>query len=58
MDILSRPVLQPDHRIPYGTHPQQFGDLWIPTPASPRQTFPIVVFFHGGWWQSEYDLAV
>jgi acetyl esterase/lipase len=54
MDILSRPVLQPDYRIHYGQDPSQFGDLWLPDQHGPR---PVVVFFHGGWWKSEYDLG-
>ncbi len=56
MDILSKPVLPPDHRIHYGAGPNQFGDLWLPqTPAS--SLVPLIVFFHGGWWMSEYDLS-
>jgi acetyl esterase/lipase len=54
MDILSRPVPSADHRIPYGAGPYQFGDLWIPPTRSPS---PLVVFLHGGWWRSEYDLG-
>lgn len=56
MDILSRPVLTPDHRIHYGAGPSQFGDLWIPQTQS-KSLVPLVVFFHGGWWKSEYDLG-
>jgi hypothetical protein len=54
MDIFSRPVPSADHRIPYGAGPSQFGDLWIP---QTRSRSPLVVFLHGGWWQSEYDLG-
>jgi acetyl esterase/lipase len=54
MDILSRPVLAADHRIAYGEDASQFGDLWLPDGAEP---FPLVVFFHGGWWKSEYGLG-
>ena len=58
MDLLSRPVLTADHRIPYGSGPQQFGDLWRPSRASAHSPpSPLVVFFHGGWWKSEYDLG-
>jgi acetyl esterase/lipase len=53
MNILSKPVLRADQRIPYGPGPQQFGDLWLPAAHNP----PLVVFFHGGWWKSEYDLG-
>jgi acetyl esterase/lipase len=56
MDILSRAIPTADHRIAYGADPSQFGDLWIPQAHAPR-TFPLVVFFHGGWWKSEYDLG-
>lgn len=35
----------------------QFGDLWIPAGARPARGWPLVVFVHGGWWKSEYDLA-
>lgn len=56
MDILSKPVLPPDYRIHYGAGPNQFGDLWLPqTQAS--SLVPLIVFFHGGWWMSEYDLS-
>jgi acetyl esterase/lipase len=54
MDIFSRPALRPDHRIPYGPHPLNFGDLWLPANSKPA---PLVVFFHGGWWKSKRDLA-
>jgi acetyl esterase/lipase len=54
MDILSKPTLRADRRIFYGPGPQQFGDLWLPASRNPA---PIVVFYHGGWWQSQYDLA-
>lgn len=56
MDILSRPVLPPDHRIPYGKDPFQFGELWLPV-ARTHTPAPLIVFFHGGWWQSAYDLG-
>ncbi len=56
MDILSRPVLSPDHRIHYGPDASQFGDLWIPA-AGNKSPLPLVIFFHGGWWKSEYDLG-
>jgi acetyl esterase/lipase len=56
MDILSLPVLRADHRIPYGAGPSQFGDLWLPD-SQPQTLCPVVVFFHGGWWSSAYDLG-
>ncbi len=56
MDILSRPVLTADERIPYGADPSQFGDLWLPSTRAGKRC-PLVVFFHGGWWKSAYDLG-
>jgi acetyl esterase/lipase len=56
MDILSRPIPSADHRIPYGPGPCQFGNLWMPQPRG-SGLLPLVVFFHGGWWKSEYDLG-
>ena len=55
MDILSRTPLSADHRIHYGADPLQFGDIWLPV-AKPGQVSPVVVFIHGGWWKSAYDL--
>ena len=55
-DILSRPAPKADHRIKYGPDPSQFGDLWLPAPSG-NSLLPLVVFFHGGWWKSEYDLG-
>ncbi|HEY4358892.1 MAG TPA: alpha/beta hydrolase [Acidobacteriaceae bacterium] len=55
-DILSLPVLKADHRLPYGPDPVQFGDLWLPE-THDKKLLPLVVFFHGGWWKSEYDLG-
>jgi acetyl esterase/lipase len=60
MDVLSRPAPAADHRIAYGAGPQQFGDLWLPqaqTKEHGTRLLPLVVFYHGGWWRSEYDLA-
>jgi acetyl esterase/lipase len=56
MDILSRTAPTADFRIHYGPGEFQFGDLWIPQHAE-AHPLPVVAFFHGGWWQSDYDLA-
>lgn len=55
MDVLSRKPPVADHRIPYAAGEFHFGDLWLPKPGG--KPAPVVVFFHGGWWQAEYDLA-
>lgn len=56
MDVLSRPAPTADYRIPYGAGQYQFGDLWVPQVVG-KALIPLVVFFHGGWWKSEYDLG-
>jgi acetyl esterase/lipase len=55
MDIFARPAPSADYRIHYGPGQYQFGDLWLPTHEA-TQRVPLVVFVHGGWWQSAYDL--
>jgi len=54
-DILSRTPPPADHRIPYGPGDYHFGDLRLPTLAA-HQKAPVLVFLHGGWWRSEYNL--
>lgn len=57
--ILERTPPKADLRLPYGLSPLQFGDLWLPNfghPVSGRQ-YPVLLFLHGGWWKSEYDLS-
>lgn len=44
----------PDHRIPYGSDPLQFGNLRLPKGAGPH---PVLLFIHGGCWLSQYDIA-
>src|SRR5688572_25707279 len=52
------PVREPDHRIPYGVHPSQYGELRLPAQAGPH---PVAVLIHGGCWKQPYattrDLA-
>ncbi|CAN5770516.1 alpha/beta hydrolase [soil metagenome] len=43
-----------DHRIAYGAHPLQFGELRLPAGSG---RVPVVVFIHGGCWRAQYDLA-
>ena len=56
MNILDKKPPTANHRIHYGPNEFQFGDLWLPK-LTAHQLAPLVVFIHGGWWQSEYDLA-
>jgi acetyl esterase/lipase len=52
-DILRLPPPKADARIPYGKAPQQFGDLYLPHSPGPQ---PAVIFIHGGYWRSAYNL--
>jgi acetyl esterase/lipase len=42
-----------DHRLPYGTDPNQFGDLRIPKASRP---FPVVMNIHVVVWRAKYGL--
>ncbi len=53
-DIQKLEMPAADHRIPYGSDPQQFGDLRLPRGRGPH---PVAIVIHGGCWFSEYDLA-
>ncbi len=48
-DILAGDPIPADHRIAYGDHPMQFGDLRIPEGEGP---WPFAILIHGGCWQS------
>ena len=43
----------PQHRIPYGPSPQQFGHLRLPKGKGP---FPVVIFVHGGCYMAQYSI--
>jgi acetyl esterase/lipase len=51
---VTRPAV---HR--YGAHPAQFGELWLPDPAT-HAGAPLgtVVIIHGGFWRARYDLSL
>ncbi|HME05430.1 MAG TPA: prolyl oligopeptidase family serine peptidase [Bryobacteraceae bacterium] len=52
--ILDLPPPNADVRVPYGPDPNQFGDLRLPSGNAPH---PLVIFIHGGFWKSAYDLG-
>jgi acetyl esterase/lipase len=52
-EITALPVPPPDHRLAYGDHPLQFGELRLPAGPGPH---PVAVLLHGGCWRAEYDL--
>ena len=55
MDVLNAVPPRADHRIHYGPGEYQFGDLRLP--AAAKGPVPLVIFVHGGWWKSAYDLT-
>jgi acetyl esterase/lipase len=55
MDVFKVPAKPADHRISYGPLEFQFGDLRLPL-LTKGKLAPLVVFLHGGWWQSAIDL--
>ncbi|SDI44369.1 Prolyl oligopeptidase family protein [Sinosporangium album] len=42
----------PARRVPYGPHPDQWGDLRLPAGATPGAPVPVVAVIHGGYWRS------
>ena len=44
----------PEHTIPYGSAPQQFAHLRLPSRPGPH---PVVIFIHGGCYRAEYSIA-
>ncbi len=53
-DLLDLPRPAPDHYLPYGDHPLQFGELRLPAGGGP---VPVAVLIHGGCWLAPYDLG-
>jgi acetyl esterase/lipase len=50
LDRADRP--SPDHKISYGNHQDQYGELWLPKKAATTNA-PIVVLLHGGCWRAD-----
>ncbi|MGA9529079.1 MAG: alpha/beta hydrolase [Terriglobales bacterium] len=60
-DILTLPPPPADARIRYGTDPNQFFDLRLPSSGHSRdaksgKSSPLVINIHGGFWRSRYSL--
>lgn len=53
-EVMVIPSRAADQRVAYGSAPEQFGELWLPTGAGKH---PVVVFIHGGCWRSAYDVT-
>jgi|SRR5579863_774044 acetyl esterase/lipase len=55
-DILSIPPPPADARVTYGSDPNQFLDLRLPS-SKQKAPYPIVINIHGGYWRAKYDLG-
>jgi acetyl esterase/lipase len=53
-DILDLQPPPADVRVPYGSDPNQFGELRLP---KAKGASPVVMNLHGGYWRAKYDLA-
>jgi acetyl esterase/lipase len=53
-DVLSRQPTPADLRLAYGSDPNQFLDLRLPT--SKAKTHPLAINIHGGFWRAKYNL--
>jgi acetyl esterase/lipase len=53
LDRANRP--SPDHKIAYGDHADQYGELWLPKKRKTDATspIPVVVLLHGGCWRAD-----
>ena len=49
-DLLARQRPVATKRIPYGTAPSQFGELWLPSGSGRHQ---VAVLVHGGCWRAD-----
>ena len=55
-DILTTPPPLADARIAYGTDPNQFLDLRLPSSKTKSGPNPLLINIHGGFWRAKYNL--
>jgi acetyl esterase/lipase len=56
-DILTLPAPRADARIAYGSDPNQFLDLRLPSSKErSKPPYPLVINVHGGFWRAKYNL--
>lgn len=56
-DILTLPPPPADARLAYGSDPNQFLDLRLPSAKQmSKSPYPLVINIHGGFWRAKYNL--
>jgi len=56
-DILNIPPPPADARVAYGSDPNQFFDLRLPSlKGVGKEPYPLVINIHGGYWRAKYNL--
>jgi acetyl esterase/lipase len=56
-DILTLPPPPADARLAYGSDPNQFLDLRLPSSkGKSKAPFPLIINIHGGYWRAKYSL--
>lgn len=56
-DILTLPPPRADARMAYGSDPNQFLDLRLPSQKEKSKSpYPLVINVHGGFWRAKYNL--
>ena len=55
-DILTLPPPPADARLAYGSDPNQFLDLRLPSNSKRKPPHPLVISIHGGFWRAKYNL--
>ncbi len=56
-DILTLPPPPADARLAYGSDPNQFLDLRLPSSKEKSKApYPLIINIHGGYWRAKYNL--
>jgi len=56
-DVLTLPPPPADARLAYGSDPNQFLDLRLPSSKNKsKPLFPLIINIHGGFWRAKYNL--
>lgn len=54
--VTALPFRAADQKVQYGQSEFEFAELWLPSTNDPNQTFPMVIFIHGGCWLNAFDI--